>query len=373
MCADFLNQRQEAFWINNRELIAQAGYQLHPKYDPAWQPQSEEERYEAMHGELSRYTLATATRLSDDATVMLKRVEQDSRELSISTLFSNPPHESNPRNHCVRVYEVLQMSDPTVKILVMPLLRQFDTPYFETVGEAIECFRQIFEGVQYMHEHHVAHRDCTKGNIMMDGDQMYPHGYHPAFPNMRKDFRRVIYPSATRTMVWPRYFLIDFETSQSYDPRAGIPYEKKSGAGDKTAPEHRTGEFFNPFPTDVYYLGSLLRRYFIECTEYECPKRRGLRFLLPLVDDMVKIDPTERPTMDEVVLRYHELTKGVKPRHLRSPCEIGDHIFWPFGYLGRRIKFMLTGRPPVPPTDPPAAVLKAPTAFYTQRRVVQGS
>jgi hypothetical protein len=57
--------------------------------------------------------------------------------------------------------------------------------------------------------------------------------------------------------------------------------------------------------------------------------------------------------MDEVVLRYHELTKGVKPRHLRSPCEIGDHIFWPFGYLGRRIKFMLTGRPPRP-TDRPS-------------------
>lgn len=56
----------------------------------------------------------------------------------------------------------------------MPLLRQFFDPKLETVGEAVEFFRQAFEvclsfasmmcsqtqhqGLQFMHEHHVAHR-----------------------------------------------------------------------------------------------------------------------------------------------------------------------------------------------------------------------
>ena len=56
----------------------------------------------------------------------------------------------------------------------MPLLRKFNTPKLETVGEAVEFFRQAFEvclslasmmcpqtqhqGLQFMHEHHVAHR-----------------------------------------------------------------------------------------------------------------------------------------------------------------------------------------------------------------------
>lgn len=53
---------------------------------------------------------------------------------------------SDPRNHCVPIYEVLEVpDDPDKIILVMPLLRYFYNPSFYTVGEAVDFLTQVFE------------------------------------------------------------------------------------------------------------------------------------------------------------------------------------------------------------------------------------
>ena len=53
---------------------------------------------------------------------------------------------SDPRNHSVPIYEVLQLPDDDDKlILVMPLLKEYQIPRFDTIGEVVEFFRQIFE------------------------------------------------------------------------------------------------------------------------------------------------------------------------------------------------------------------------------------
>ncbi len=49
-------------------------------------------------------------------------------------------------NHSNALIEVLTLpGDEEVKILVMPLLRRFDDPPFDTIGEVVEFLRQIFE------------------------------------------------------------------------------------------------------------------------------------------------------------------------------------------------------------------------------------
>ena len=80
-----------------------------------------------------------------------------------------------PANHCVPIYDVLALDDDhDFVIIVMPLLRPYTNPRFDTIGEAVECFRQLFEvmsirshewhalnlsqGLQFMHKHCVAHR-----------------------------------------------------------------------------------------------------------------------------------------------------------------------------------------------------------------------
>lgn len=80
--------------------------------------------------------------------VVLKRIltTQHPYEVEISRLFSEEPLASDPRNHCVSILDVLKVEDESdMVILVMPLLRRYDSPRFETVGEALDFFQQIFE------------------------------------------------------------------------------------------------------------------------------------------------------------------------------------------------------------------------------------
>jgi hypothetical protein len=88
-----------------------------------------------------------AIRTSDNASVALKRVEKAAHpyEASIAQYLSSPDLASE-RNHSVPIYDVLEIPDhPDFQLLVMPLLRGFDDPPIETIGEAVSFFRQIFE------------------------------------------------------------------------------------------------------------------------------------------------------------------------------------------------------------------------------------
>ena len=91
--------------------------------------------------------LMDATRIRDGKFMMLKQLTKSEYpyEVEISQLFSTEPLASNPANHCVPIHEVLQVpDDEDTVILVMPLLRSFYKPRFDTYGEVIEYFRQIF-------------------------------------------------------------------------------------------------------------------------------------------------------------------------------------------------------------------------------------
>jgi len=111
-------------------------------------------------------------------------------------------------------------------------------------------------------------RDCTIANIMLDPSNMYPESFHPVRMSRSRDFRRKA-KAYSRTRRPTRYLLIDFGLSRYYDPANGSPLDAPLQGGDKSAPEHKDRNTrCNPFPTDVYYLGSLVRRYYIQV----CPR-----------------------------------------------------------------------------------------------------
>ena len=110
---------------------------------------------------------------------MIKHLRKSAHpnESIIGRYLSSPPLSDDPRNHSGPVLDVFDdPSDPNIQYIVMPLLRNYKDPKFTTVGEAVEFFRQAFEvgikkynslfqylllsvqGLQFMHEHHVAHR-----------------------------------------------------------------------------------------------------------------------------------------------------------------------------------------------------------------------
>jgi hypothetical protein len=67
----------------------------------------------------------------------------------------------------VPIPEVLKVIDrDDVVVLVMPLLRMYDDPPFETFGEAIAFFRQMFEVSEKTGSHYLSFsisdsRDCN--------------------------------------------------------------------------------------------------------------------------------------------------------------------------------------------------------------------
>lgn len=98
----------------------------------------------------------------------------------------------------------------------------------------------------------------------MDPTPLYPNLYHPLRDTNTRDMRGPA-KHHNRTAHPTRYYLIDFGLSRKYNPDDGPPLEPPIRGGDKTVPEfqHST-EPCDPFPTDIYYLGNMIREDFLQ-------------------------------------------------------------------------------------------------------------
>lgn len=352
-------ERREVFWRDLQPWLVERGYQLRPRFRPGWTQSWKKGEHPWGYEDgvsSARRQVMDATRIADGEMVFLKRIRRrvHPHEVKISELFSSEPLKSHPRNHCVPIFEVLDVpNDDNLAILVLPFLRQFDSPRFQTVGEGIEFFRQVFEGLQFMHQAHVAHRDCMGPNIMMDPRPIYPKMYHPQMTHRARDWKGKAkhYARTTRPV---KYYLIDFGLSRQYAADDASPMEDPIMGGDKSVPEFRAGGGApcNPFPTDIYYVGNMIRQYFLK-------ELHGFEFMLPLVSDMVQDDPTKRPTIDEVVARFNRLCRSLSWWTLRArPApndeKLSDRIIRRIRHFFRTTTHILTLRSalPRPPREP---------------------
>ncbi|KAJ8509195.1 hypothetical protein ONZ45_g8608 [Pleurotus djamor] len=365
---------QELFWRDHYDWLLERGYELRPRYKPDWQPswKGKKKRWYHCTDSLRPFhnSVLDATRTSDGELVVLKRTNKSlfPHEADIALYLSSGPIAADPHNHCVPVYEILQVpEDDDLLLLVMPLLRVHDDPRFDTIGECVEFFRQVFEGLQFMHQHNIAHRqvamlflvvfcswvhrDVTFFNIMMDARQLYVDRYHPFLPWRKLDLSGSA-KHRTRTRTPVKYYLTDFGLSRQYKPEERPPLEEVIRGADKTAPEYSTMLACDPFPTDVYLLGNMIRENFTKGSQY-ASARRGFEFIVPLVTDMTQTDPAQRPTMDEVVQRFDVICQELSTWKLRSRVvKTKDSaiasVFRSIGHWNRRIRFMVQGVPPIP-------------------------
>lgn len=89
-----------------------------------------------------------ATRLADGSHVVIKLVAVGplSEEYDIIRYLNEEPQKSDPRNHCVPLLDTLYPSDDKAHVMIVsPILRQYDDPEFDTVGEALDSIREILE------------------------------------------------------------------------------------------------------------------------------------------------------------------------------------------------------------------------------------
>src|SRR6266404_6644987 len=118
--------------------------------------------------------------------------------------------------------------------------------------------------------------DCTANNIMFGASGMYPNGFHPVKNNRNRNFKGTA-KAYTRTQRPPVYYLIDFGLSRQYISRDAM--DEPLRGGDKSAPEHQLKKRCNPFQTDIYYIGNLVRQEFIKASSrVSCSRKNDLMF-----------------------------------------------------------------------------------------------
>ncbi|KAF9544086.1 hypothetical protein CPC08DRAFT_716571 [Agrocybe pediades] len=264
--------RAEYIWRDHYDWLLENGYQLRPRYAPGWVPSwkaSGKSRLRSEDGYPTGFAaINDALHIPTGSRVALKLLYKriNPFEEDIIRYFSSEEAKKHPRNRCIPLLDVLcppiQEGEDEFVFLVMPYVRTFRLPIFDTVGEAVDCIRQTLEGLQFLHEHHTAHRDFNIHNLMMDCS-MFPDGFHPA-KNLHKPDLSGPAKYYTRTQRPPKYYIIDFGRSRQYDANNTTPLEDIIHGGDRTVPEFQTSvDPQNPFWTDIYYAGNLIRETFL--------------------------------------------------------------------------------------------------------------
>ncbi|KAG8927573.1 hypothetical protein FRC03_011492 [Tulasnella sp. 419] len=314
----------EEEWAKRFKYLEAKGYRLRPRYRPDWKPswimengeENSRARYDAEDRVMIWYDfILDAERIKDGMPVMLKRIISTSPEVSIGRYLSSPELRDIKENHSVPLLDVVDDPlDPDYSILVLPLLRRIEYPTVQTIGECVDFMQQMLEGLVFLHDHEISHRDCAKGNIMMDARRLFPEGWHPMEPVYLPDLRPAG-PGLSRTKTGGvRYYFIDFGlASQGESLVLGQD-------GQERAPELETGDetHYNPFRLDVYILGKAFEEYMLQ-------KHRGAEFVVrPLVNSMTATDPKHRPTAKECLDRLRGIAASLSPSVAARPLRRYD-------------------------------------------------
>ncbi|GJJ14633.1 hypothetical protein Clacol_008899 [Clathrus columnatus] len=277
--------------------------------------------------------------------------DPDPEEVYILNKFSGEHFQIQPNNHCgvlIDIRDILEKNPDgsTDIIMIMPLLRPFNDPPFLTVGEGLDFIRQALDAVQFLHSFNIAHRDCSAGSFMYDPTDIFPEGYHPVLKNMSRDLKkRAKYRS--RTEYPPRYYIVNFSHARIYEPGQRIT-DKPVIATDTSIPEFQGSNFrrrHDPFATDVYILGNMIKHEFIE-------EKHGFEFLTGLVETMVRSEPKLRPSMDDCVREFAKLCRYIpksaaKKRFIYKHETEGERIINNVSHMIRNVKYSMKGTQPV--------------------------
>ncbi|TEB23481.1 other/AgaK1 protein kinase [Coprinellus micaceus] len=389
--------KTEIYWRDRYNWLLTRGYRLRSRYSPKWVPswKTNPKLYAGLTEDSKRIphgTLIDAICLTDASYVVLKRIvhAESPEEVPILQYFLQEPQCSDPRNHCIELLEVLHPPDEEgVSIIVLPVLRPYDNPDFDTIGEGLDFIRQMLEGLCFLHEHGVAHRDIRSSNFMLDGTNMYGETFHAWSPQRRFDGTTKIPLKQTRTSCQPKYFIIDFGFSKQYPLGAISPLEAPKYASDPSVPEFDYPSVpCNPFAADVYTFGNMIRIDFIDGDNgsYMQHGRKGFEFLRPLVDVMTQRNPGKRPTMPETLAKLDAIVAGLSKWKIRSrPIRIpgggvivpntSDRIQTVVSHWKRKVKFVVGRQPPVPSMSGTAAASysnpNTPVASHFEENTVE--
>lgn len=292
----------EERWVSFQPYLLSKGYRLRARYQPDWVPSWKGTSIKPLHCEDSLDSIPIrvldATRIQDGKQVKLKMVitpqegGEGEHEYALLKYFSEQPLKDDPANHVVPCLDDFPIPGvDSGQFVVMPLLSPYKLVQFCNLAEVQNLLEQLFEGLLFMHQNNVAHRDIAPTNIMMDARHLFAEPFHPFYQDHSLDAKRVIQPRYSRTEKGVRYYFIDFGYSTWFQN----PNMHRTAVGvdaREAAPEQKTGLPYDPFAADVYQLGKMIHDDIIPITN-------SLKFVLPLVRKMIREVPTERPTLEQ--------------------------------------------------------------------------
>ncbi|KAJ7364288.1 hypothetical protein DFH08DRAFT_270587 [Mycena albidolilacea] len=216
---------------------------------------------------LKRSALMDGVRASDNANAMPKRInaDEDHHPHEVEIGNSLPSLGPSPADHCSYARHAASAGRPQY-------LDNCDAPLARVRPPVIRYHRRGSR--VYQADVNVRVRVCNScTTIMLPIATAIPttlcgrRTFFPAgIPPQRQD-RKPDYKSTTRGRGSPlnTYYLIDFGLSRRYGPANGPPWEGIPG-GDKSPPEHTRRAACDSFPTDIYFLGNLIHRHFLDAT-----------------------------------------------------------------------------------------------------------
>ncbi|KAG6835425.1 hypothetical protein H0H93_001588, partial [Arthromyces matolae] len=319
----------EIVWREHYYHLKSCGYTLRKRYHPDWTPswantsKNVHDCEDALHllrsacgrayssSAIQHHLVADATR-ADGSVVAIKCVDvtQPQNDIPMLRHLSSDKFTSNPRNHCVPIFDILEpLEGSNIAFVVMPLLYLPNSPSFGTIGEALAFWKQMIEVDSSLLLPLLAtesHRRISTHEF--SETHLFDSPPHPRDESRTRDFSARVKQVYSRTTKPVKYYLIDFGLSKVYQPEDAPFLKKPPWGGDKTVPEiygSPDSPPCDPFAVDVYCLGNYLRQTFLDGWDGMRPMNpQGFEFLRELIKDMVNQSPSNRPRMSEVAFRF---------------------------------------------------------------------
>lgn len=107
---------------------------------------------------------------------MIKRAPRDSTEVSLLLELNLADLRQDPWNPCPHILQVVD-HDPNSEYLYLCMERliEYNTPPMSTVAQYIDFFRQILEGLSFLHEHRLVGFSCSDPSSYMIDLSSGPH------------------------------------------------------------------------------------------------------------------------------------------------------------------------------------------------------
>lgn len=107
-------------------------------------------------------------------------------------------------------------------------------------------------------------RDCAYQNIRLDATPMFPDGFHPVLSGLLPDMSASSRPIPRSTTAGVTYYFIDFGISVQPPSDVGVTLVVGCDGLDQEPPELHQDHPYDPFKLDIFIIGNLFRRRFLD-------------------------------------------------------------------------------------------------------------